>query len=301
MKKFSYDIYNQAPEVRRRYESFFKDDLLQFTPPLFPVKCQEVERADRRELRHVNFSDYCIQYLISGSFRVSWDGKTTIMSPGNVLIEPSGSGLSMGNLEGRSNRRLIIIFKGTMLHTLAARLGLDQPAVLTPPEPALFHKLMLDIKELVSGECGKHLPELMGKSMELFSLAAEVQGTLRQWLPDKIAWGLNFIQAHLADDISAADTVAFIGMPLAVGNRMFKKYFGMTVNGMILKEKMRLAAELLQNTGLMVKEVASKCGYKSEKYFSDAFRREWGCSPTFFRENIPVVGDGKEQTLRLEK
>ena len=79
MKKFSYDIYNQAPEVRRRYESFFKDDLLQFTPPLFPVKCQEVERADRRELRHVNFSDYCIQYLISGSFRVSWDGKTTIL------------------------------------------------------------------------------------------------------------------------------------------------------------------------------------------------------------------------------
>ena len=284
MKKFSYDIYNRAPEVRRRFESFFNDELLQFSPPLFPVKCQEVERADRRELRHVNFSDYCIQYLVSGCFRVSWEGETKIMSPGDVLIEPSGSGLSMGNIEGYASRRLIVIFKGTLLHTLAARLGLDRPAVITPPEPEDFRRIILEIKETMSGECRRQLPELMGKSMELLALAAEVQGTLRQWLPDKAAWGLNFIQLHLADDLTAKDAAAFIGMPLASANRMFKKHFGTTVNGVIQKERMRLAAELLSSTGLMIKEIADRCGFKSEKYFSDAFRREWGCAPSFFRD-----------------
>ena len=284
MNKFSYDIYNKAPEVRRRYESFFNDELLQFAPPLFPVVCQEVERADRRELRHVNFSDYCIQYLVSGNFRVSWEGETKIMSAGDVLIEPSGSGLSMGNIEGHSSCRVIIIFKGTLLHALAARLGLDRPAVITPPEPEVFRRVMMDIKELMSGKWEKRLPELAGKSMELLSLAAEVQGTLNRWLPDKAAWGLNFIQLHLADDLTADDAAAFIGMPLASANRMFKKYFGTTVNGVIQRERMRLAAELLRDTGLMIKEIAGRCGYKSEKYFSDAFRREWGCAPTFFRD-----------------
>ena len=285
MKKISYDIFNQAPEIRRRYESFFKDDLLQFTPPLFPISCKEVERADRKEIRHVNFSDYCIQYLISGTFWVSWEGKKKIMSPGDILIEPSGSGLSMGNLEGRAGRRIFIIFKGSLLHALAARLGLDRPAVIRPAEPEIFYRLMLEIKNLMAGECQQHLPELAGKSMELFSRAAEEQGTFRQWLPDKVAWGLNFIQIHLGDNISGADVASFIGLPLAVANRTFKKYFGTTINGVLLRERMQLAVELLQDTGMMIKEIAGRCGFRNEKYFSDAFRKKWGCSPTFFRDN----------------
>lgn len=59
----------------------------------------------------------------------------------------------------------------------------------------------------------------------------------------------------------------------------FKKYSGESVHKFFLSLKMRYATEMLKN-GHSVTEVSMHLGFCSQPYFSSAFKREFGISPT---------------------
>lgn len=283
-KELSYDIYSAAPLKLRKAEKFFRDDLLQFAPPLFPINYKEEERADYRQLTHVNFPDLSLQLLLAGRFKVSWEGGEAVMQPGDLLIEPIGSSLTIGNPPDCSSHRLIVSFKGTLLYPFAASLGLDTTAVLSLKDPERIRKQMLIIRDILSGDCHTLLPELMGAGVTLMATAAEERKTLERWLPEKIACSYSFILCHLADDISADDVQSYSCYELPVLNREFKKYFGLTVGELIRKERLLRAEKLLVSTDRTVKEIARQCGFRNGKYFSDAFKKTHDLSPKEFRE-----------------
>ena len=52
----------------------------------------------------------------------------------------------------------------------------------------------------------------------------------------------------------------------------------------LLRLKMNHAAELLQKSGTLVKQVAEECGFKEPFHFSRVFASVFGVSPTHFRE-----------------
>ncbi len=61
--------------------------------------------------------------------------------------------------------------------------------------------------------------------------------------------------------------------------RVFDKYAGLGVHKYLLKLKIKAAAELLHD-GRSVSDVADKLGFNSQSYFSKAFKRETGTSPS---------------------
>lgn len=69
----------------------------------------------------------------------------------------------------------------------------------------------------------------------------------------------------------------------------FKQEVGMTPYQYLLKKKMTVAARLLRDTVLPVKEVAEHLGYEDAHYFSGLFKKEKGVSPRQFRKNMHVV------------
>lgn len=284
-KQLSYDIHSAAPLIFRKAEKVFRDDLLQFAPPVIPMNFKEEERADYRQLTHVNFPDLSLQLLLAGRFRISWDGGELIMNPGDLLIEPIGSSLTIGNVPGCSSHRLIVSFKGTMLYPLASALGLDSTTVVSLKNPERIKKQMLLIRDILSGECHPLLPELMGAGVTLMGMAAEAKKTLERWLPDKTACAYSFLLCHLEEEISAADVSGHTGCELPVLNREFKKYFGLTIAGLIREERLRRAEKLLLSTDHPVKEIARQCGFRNGKYFSDAFKKVHALSPKDFRKN----------------
>ena len=67
-------------------------------------------------------------------------------------------------------------------------------------------------------------------------------------------------------------------------SHMFKAKTGMNIKKYIMNEKMKIASEILLNTGCRVAEVAERLGYSSPQSFSRMFRNNMGCSPSEFRE-----------------
>ena len=65
--------------------------------------------------------------------------------------------------------------------------------------------------------------------------------------------------------------------------RAFDKYAKMGVHKYLVSLKMKTATELLSQ-GISVCEVSQRLGYSSQNYFSSAYKRETGLSPSFVRK-----------------
>ena len=59
----------------------------------------------------------------------------------------------------------------------------------------------------------------------------------------------------------------------------------------VIRLRMEKAARLLGENRLSVKEIAYLCGFSDEKYFSRAFRKHYGCSPSQLRDDLAFLSD----------
>lgn len=63
----------------------------------------------------------------------------------------------------------------------------------------------------------------------------------------------------------------------------FKERYGITLHQFVIHERIRLAKNLLEETGKQVKEIAGLCGYKRIENFSRVFKKETGTGPVEYR------------------
>ncbi|HTF31325.1 MAG TPA: AraC family transcriptional regulator [Flavitalea sp.] len=72
--------------------------------------------------------------------------------------------------------------------------------------------------------------------------------------------------------------------------REFKKNFNDSPAKWVLRKKLTLATELLENTSLSVSEICYECGFENQTHFSRVFKEKIGASPLQFRTNLQNVG-----------
>ena len=63
-----------------------------------------------------------------------------------------------------------------------------------------------------------------------------------------------------------------------------KKYTGDTFINLLIKRRMEAARALLRSGGMKVAEVATRCGYTDQHYFSYCFKKYYGVSPARMRQ-----------------
>ena len=88
----------------------------------------------------------------------------------------------------------------------------------------------------------------------------------------------------LCRDIEAACEAAFV--TASTLQRGFAKHVGMSPKQYLTQLRMNRALELLADNELSVKEISLACGFVDEKYFSRAFKKKYGCSPSQMRKHI---------------
>jgi len=71
--------------------------------------------------------------------------------------------------------------------------------------------------------------------------------------------------------------------------REFKKIFNDTPARWVLKKRLALATELLENTSLSISEICYDCGFENQTHFSRVFKQRTGMSPLQFRANPQTV------------
>jgi AraC family transcriptional regulator len=94
----------------------------------------------------------------------------------------------------------------------------------------------------------------------------------------------DYIEAHLADELSIADLAALIPMSQFHFARAFKAAIGEPPHRYITNRRLEQAKVLLAVTQLSVAEIAYRVGFSNQSHFTAQFRKSVGTTPKQYRD-----------------
>ena len=98
--------------------------------------------------------------------------------------------------------------------------------------------------------------------------------------------------------LSLEDTSSAAGLSSARFSTAFKSETGKSFTDWLLKLRMEKAKELMKDPNRKIYEIAAMTGYENIPYFSTAFKKYMGCSPSEYRGRKPSsLGQFQESTL----
>ncbi len=94
-----------------------------------------------------------------------------------------------------------------------------------------------------------------------------------------------YLTEHLTDsDLTVEKLLELCGISDAYLRRIFKRRYGVSPAGYVIKERIRLACNMLvEGEAMSVASISVAVGYKDPLYFSRIFKKQMGVSPTEYR------------------
>lgn len=111
---------------------------------------------------------------------------------------------------------------------------------------------------------------------------------MRKWSSyNPMIKAVRYIQDHYnQSDLSILDISRFLEMSPSYLSKTFKCEIGETFTEYLTKLRMNKALQLLDDTNLKVYEIAQAVGYNDQTHFSKAFKKQYGVSPSDYRNQI---------------
>ena len=98
---------------------------------------------------------------------------------------------------------------------------------------------------------------------------------------------VEFIEEHLAEEISLATLADLVNLSLYHFARAFKQSFGVPPHRYHMARRMVRARSLLQKSTLSVTQIGIQIGFRETSSFTRAYRRFAGVTPSEFRRQRP--------------
>ena len=106
-----------------------------------------------------------------------------------------------------------------------------------------------------------------------------------------ISNSVEYIKQSYMEPLSIAKIATHCGLSTSYFYKLFYNTTHMTPNNYVLSVRLSAAKSLLTTTDTPVSVIADQCGFRSQAYFSDCFRRHFHMSPRQFREKFKHPDD----------
>ncbi len=102
---------------------------------------------------------------------------------------------------------------------------------------------------------------------------------------------LIFIQKNYADKITLGDIAKSGNVSKSTCLAIFKKYLQDTPTSYLIEYRLKRAIKMLADSDLPITEIALEVGFGGVSYFAETFRKNYGCSPSEYRQKIGGIDD----------
>ena len=92
------------------------------------------------------------------------------------------------------------------------------------------------------------------------------------------------LNQRFCERLSLSDVGEEVGLSVFHLCRLFKRRMGTTIHRYLTRLRLRTALEMLGTPGVDLTRVALALGFSSHSHFTDCFRREYGITPSRFRD-----------------
>ncbi|MEK0312574.1 response regulator transcription factor [Cohnella sp. 56] len=123
----------------------------------------------------------------------------------------------------------------------------------------------------------------------IMRLAEYVIGTIRESKKSGTAVMVDAIRDYIDNNYAYELSLSLIAEDFHLNetylSKIFKKQIGKTFSEYILEVRMTQAVKLLLQSELRLDDIAGLVGFSNASYFSNVFKKHYGCSPTAYRSN----------------
>lgn len=156
-----------------------------------------------------------------------------------------------------------------------------------------------------SGNNHINLDEILGENSDAYTQVLQLESTqaLKEWLENVcigmqrqilherqdttksfVTKAMEYVEEHYGDQDLSIETVCnYLSVSAAYFSTVFKKETGKTFINYLTDYRMNQAVELLMEKGEKTYVIAEKVGYSDPNYFSYAFKKQFGMSPSKYK------------------
>ncbi len=221
---------------------------------------------------------------MSGDVYITLDGTTYMVHPGVVLH--AGPGMRI-NIEGRGDRmwRIAVIHYYLPENERGKFYLFRNHFSFLTGESAKIPDL---IQQLLLSQSAPEPSGLFRTKLLFMTLLGELFDSAKRQLAcsDTVLVGqvMEYIRQNHAQPITISQTAELFGLDRRRLAALFEHYVGMTPSTYLIECRILKAKELLRTCSCPVKQVAECVGYSDSLYFSKAFKKQIGVSPSKFQE-----------------
>ncbi len=108
-------------------------------------------------------------------------------------------------------------------------------------------------------------------------------GNVNKILNPHLKKAVIYIENNYRDVVALEDVVKAVSLSHSYLTQLFKNELEMTPIEYVWYHRIVVAKKFLEFTDLPIKDIASRCGFKTTQHFSRKFEERLGCNPTTFR------------------
>ena len=98
-----------------------------------------------------------------------------------------------------------------------------------------------------------------------------------------------YLAEHISEECSADILSEIFHYHPNYINRVFKENHGTTIHNFLIRQRIKIAKELLVTSNLTLEKISVRCGFKTLAHFSQCFKNNCGMSPSQFRKMSDTV------------
>jgi AraC family transcriptional regulator len=111
----------------------------------------------------------------------------------------------------------------------------------------------------------------------------ESYGGLSQY---KLRQAIEYIDAHLDQEITLTDLAEVLGMSQYYFCRLFKQSMTIPPYQYVLQQRVERAKQLLQQPEVAICDIALECGFANQSHLTKHFRKLTGITPKAYRNTL---------------
>ncbi len=246
--------------------------------------------------------DVELSLVLSGQMEYTVNGRVFLLHPGQGIFVNSRQ--MHGN---RSTDRQECLYICLVIHPslLCASAYVEQnyvspllenpqlPYILFGPETPWGNRLTQRIREIAL--CTEQQPAWALKAQGIFldiwrEIYENVPASKERVQPrgqrlNAMQEMMAFIQKHYREKLTLYDIARAGNVSKTSCCNLFQKYVNQSPNAYLIEYRLRNGLELLRTTDMTVTEICYEVGFNGPSYFSESFRKVFGCSPVELRKN----------------
>lgn len=254
------------------------------------VVCGGREACDPRyRVARRRFTYHSIEYVAGGAGELVIRGQRFALKPGSVFYYGPATPHVITTDPQRPLVKYFVDFCGPRFAALLKRHPLAGHAPCTFAPSARVRESFAELQQ--SGrDAGPHTPELCACLLELLILRM-AGPALSQEDAESAAQATyqrcrQLVESRFLDLQSLGDIAEASHVDATYLCRLFKRYGAESPYQVLVRLKMRHAADLLSGTPLLIKQVSKATGFADPYHFSRVFKKNYGVSPRAFLRSV---------------